>query len=754
MKENRKERLILSVSIAVFLLSLIMLISIGNNPKTTYLATELPSILKETQETKSVTDDVAGHLTYGPYMECRSGNYKIEVYYSSTDDGNYVDVCAELGTVVYAKYDLSEQEEFLSFEVTLEQDVSQLEIRTYYAGIGSMSVDRIVVQKVNKNFEKLRHLLIIIVAVSFLISLLFTKKLYSKKKGTVERSYPIEKVFDVGKIKSGVFSALFLSIIFCVVGPIDLYVSNSSEFWFSFVQILPIIVVTFFICFVLAIALPFLLNEKAFYYIIALEIGVASGLYIQGNYLNNDFGVLDGRTIEWSQYFERGLLSTLVWGICILLPLVLVFLLTQENVHKMFRWWSTIGSAIGVLVAALMIMTAQNLNGNTDFFFSKEGMFQVSDEENIVVFLLDTYDQSFLTETLEQYPEYQEKFKDFTRFTDVVGGGAPTHFGVPALMTGQLCYDNNFYEEYKQEAYSSALIYNDLEEHGFDMRVYSNAEYFSNELVDEEFDNVKRETMQINSYTGMAKTTYKLVLFKYMPQALKQYFWLSSDEFTQYAQSEEHENYVINDVQFYQDMKANGLDLISDSKVFRFYHLFGVHGPYTISENIERVEEGSRMQSCRASLNIVCEYMEMLKNAGAYDNTTILVMADHGAIAFSNVYESPMLMIKKKNTQQDAMGINIAPVTFQEVMPTLASCFLDKNEMREYGNTLFDIPETMKRTRIHVADNTLTRQYSGETNPSGLGVYEIDGFSGDAEAIHYMGDGLEYYNTNLKQNGD
>ena len=49
-----------------------------------------------------------------------------------------------------------------------------------------------------------------------------------------------------------------------------------------------------------------------------------------------------------------------------------------------------------------------------------------------------------------------------------------------------------------------------------------------------------------------------------------------------------------------------------------------------INENAEYVEEATLTQALRGDFKIIKTYIEQLKELGIYDNTTIIVTADHG----------------------------------------------------------------------------------------------------------------------------
>lgn len=85
-----------------------------------------------------------------------------------------------------------------------------------------------------------------------------------------------------------------------IFGPMELYLTNSAEFWFDFSDMLKIsgllTTVVGGVLLIIGLALP----QKGKRWFSAILFIVTLCMYIQGNFLNIDYGVLDGRTIEWS----------------------------------------------------------------------------------------------------------------------------------------------------------------------------------------------------------------------------------------------------------------------------------------------------------------------------------------------------------------------------------------------------------------------------------------------------------------------
>ena len=146
---------------------------------------------------------------------------------------------------------------------------------------------------------------------------------------------------------------------------------------------------------------------------------------------------------------------------------------------------------------------------------------------------------------------------------------------------------------------------------------------------------------------------------------------------------------------------------IEDKNAFKLYHLFGAHPPYTLDENGYLHDNGtSQAQQIEGVFKVVRDYIHAMKEQDLYDKSTILIVADHGAV---DIYQNPMLLIKSENHTQDQLEIRHAPVSFKNILPTLSSAIDGINDEQE--RSLFEIDEEEQVTRYQVASPALVKQY-------------------------------------------
>lgn len=179
-----KKKKIVTVLLTVFVVCIIGVSYVFFSTIKTYSATELPSTLVGDSAEKSISSGNAGYLTYGPYIILEAGVHEIEVHYSSTGEGHYVDICSGSGSVIHDTYSLPETETSLHIRLELDETISMAEIRTFYAGNGTLSVEKIIVYSVGERLPALFDFLTaaMILAVWGILFVLLKKKAKDTQK--------------------------------------------------------------------------------------------------------------------------------------------------------------------------------------------------------------------------------------------------------------------------------------------------------------------------------------------------------------------------------------------------------------------------------------------------------------------------------------------------------------------------------------------------------------------------------------------
>lgn len=509
---------------------------------------------------------------------------------------------------------------------------------------------------------------------------------------------------------------IFLIITYAVFAPSSLFLSNIDEFSISYGKIVPVLLaVSFLLLAAMVITAVLLVKEGWVLRWKTLIFSVALGFYLQSNFLNPALPELNGIAINWEQYVVSGIVSTLVWLLCVI-GLQVAVSFWKERVTQVSKYASWFISAVQVVTLVVLLLTTTDSKGS-NIALLKEDEFTVGSGNNVVIFVLDSLGGAKLEEVLAEDEQIKEKLSDFTFFTNTVSGGAYTSVGMPMFLTG-MEFDSSWknYDDYLQEAWSEVELYDDLKEQNFDIRIFTDGRYLTN-VSEDVITNAMYvgDSYYIEDYMDFAKDMYQFTSFYAMPQLLKQSFWMYSDDITRQIKTtgwekrqDENElavangadNYSFDDVQFYQDfLNAGGLE-VKYVNTYRLYHLFGAHEPYTMNENAEYAIS-DEIRQIKGSMKIVDEYIEELRRLNLYDSSTIIITADHGrGKSVDGIQQNPCLLIKTAQEKHELV-YNDAPIHFRNVMATIAKAFVEN--YTGYGPSVYDIDENSDVERLHTA---------------------------------------------------
>lgn len=526
-----------------------------------------------------------------------------------------------------------------------------------------------------------------------------------------------------GTLWSNVLLALLPGVSFFVFPAFSFYFKSTSDFMFG-----PGSVTLFSLAgLVLFLGLTALIarllpqgKARAVYGAVLFSIGLC--LYVQYNFLNPRFGVLDGTPIDWSKFTVQNWISLLAWVACIAAAVTLA-LLFQQRFLRICRYVSAFLVAIEVVTVLTLAVTTppQKL---TDFNVTTRGMLDVSDE-NIVVFVLDSLDEFIYQDLRATAPELtDEALTDFVSFNNCISGGGPTQYGLPLLLTGQPYADvYQPYNDYLTQAYQNCRLYEDLRQQGYRIGLYTPNTYLHG-APDEWIENTETGRQTFTSPVKFAGCLYKFCAFFTLPQPLKQSVWGFTDQLNRLVTLAGQEEIMYhwsteNDQQFYQRLRADGLSYKAGEKNYRFYHMVGAHA-MDLNENMEMDANSTYEQETRGEFMLIETYIRQLKELGVYDNTTIVITADHG-IRYEEVYAHPMVLVKPKG-HTGPYEESSAPIQFMQFPATVASQFLTDHS--QYGPSYFEVDENSQPDRYQVVHPSIPK-YAGileDDDPDGKAV--------------------------------
>lgn len=740
-KQNMKREYIKQAIICLVALTILALtINIGVpalNKKQVFDGLDFNTRLVDKTEPRSVDGGPRGHLTFGPGTMLMPGDYTLWLYYSTDTDTNYVDICTPDG-VIY-KATLLKGKTVHRIDFTYDKETS-LDCRTLYSGEGHLSVEHMELRRSRKDLQMVQFALDILLLLIFAGYLgYFFAKVEWKKPNTAGQDTEMGMQIPwKTRIKKSVPVALFISFTFFVAGPIGLYLSNTSEFWFSLWQMLPALLLSFVCGTLLALGILSVFPKQWYKRMLVFAFGLGVAIYVEGNFLVQDYGLLNGNAIEWEAFSKWAVIDTLIW-IVISGGMLLLAHFLRRWTEKLVQYGSLFLVAVQAVALVISIVpNTKELTGKSDYLLTTENLSTVSDKENIIVFMLDTFDASYMVDFLNANPDNKEKFTDFIFYPNASTYGAMTHVAVPHVLTNVILRGEVSSANYLKLAYQYTPLYQTLAEHNYDTGIYT-----LSWLIDCISSDKERQSYISNAYEGrphissqaeFLKDWIELTAFRYLPHVLKGNFTLSFNAFNQLKSGTDgHNSYNLNNTEPYIYLQEP-LIFETGKNAFRFYHTNGTHAGSIIFN--ERAEE---VGSTRTTLNmhimgcfyVIDNYIQQLRDEGVYDNSTIIVMADHGGIA---PYGNPLFMIKPKNHEGD-FKVSNAPISYTDLLPTLLD-ILDEDGS-QYGRSIFEIGEDEQRTRYFYRDMKC------DDGVVRVMEYRTDGNAGDPDSWIQVGSALD-----------
>ncbi len=488
---------------------------------------------------------------------------------------------------------------------------------------------------------------------------------------------------------------VFFILTVLIFGPLSLFLSNSEEFWFTLYDVLKVVLFISILSLFLLFLFFSLLTKKAHIFFRKLLLGITLGFFVQARInISYGSGVLDGTEIQWDQYIVYGIIDTFVWIICLVLPFGVAHICKKKKVS---------GIVLGILAVFLIVVQIPGFilqlgnyqpHSNSELFISSTGIFDLGKKDNIIIFILDTMDESYYQDFIQEQPEYTDNLDGFVHYNNTLASGARTPIAVPSMFTGIPFIRSNSYSDYKAKVWSDKNSLNILHNMGYDVRFFSEAVLFSESNI-QYIENFTDGGTSIGSYPLFSKILYKLVMFKLSPHFVKHFFWLDTADFDETIDMTVQNPYKLDDAKFFSDFQEKGFTFNSYDNTVRIYHLRGAHSPYKLSKNGTSSKTATRrdqVAGCFYSINLM---LSKLKESGMYDSSTIIITADHGEI---HVSEHPLFLLKISGATEPYTTSH-APVSLFDLPIFLAKHVNRTLQNQEYGIDMFSLKEDDERER-------------------------------------------------------
>lgn len=523
------------------------------------------------------------------------------------------------------------------------------------------------------------------------------------------------------KYLSGLLLSLVASFMVCFYAPLELFSTNLDEFMFDSSLLVPVIFKTFILVLVVSIALMMLLyiiNEKVYFCGLVVYFVVFLTSYIQGNFMAGKIPVLDGTPVDWSEFTAENIKTVIMWIVVIG---IVYFVIKKFKTKGFYSFVTVISSFLFAILAVslFVVFFSKGADKKTDnnIFIDSTNMLEMSEDENFVILLLDCVDARVMSELMAENPEYENIFEDFTYYTNTMSTYPYTTQSIPFILTGQWYENKESYLDYNIDAYNNSPLFLELESRGYSLDLYEND--LPRIKNTRRFDSILVTDDDETDYDMLAKLELQTTGYAYLPYFMKKLCAYDSSDFKRIRdikhkknEQEEHDDdddddsddvddyEVFSDVDyvFFNNLKEGSITK-KQQKAFKFIHIEGGHSPYRYNEQVELIDNATYKSNVQACLTITDYYLNMLKESGVYDNSVIIVMADHGYEGGKGQgvdRQNPILFVKGRNEAHE-MQRDDAPISFEDLQAAYVK-LLDG----AMGSDIFDYKEGDERERRYL----------------------------------------------------
>lgn len=469
--------------------------------------------------------------------------------------------------------------------------------------------------------------------------------------------------------------------------PSDTMLGNADEFPVGPENVMiPMFVVAIIVAVLIFILLfiCILINQKLFNSIVCLVFGIELATYFQVLFWNGEMVLANESPEKYSERNVFNYTNFIIYYLIVFAPIILYYakLSYKAKFYKLITR-SNLCIAAAIIIAMQSVGTGSSLlsvhgadNEDHVRYLSFEPTTSLSKKRNIIVFVVDRMDGEWMADMEERYPELYDEMDGFTFYHDNLSTYCQTFPAIANLLTGRE-YGREERYLYLTKSFDGRNPLDELRDNGFVSNFLTECPNAFNNIANltSHCDNIKESDYESGiDYFSDSGIVYKMTLLslsKCLPYFMKCLATESIEpDFTNFFVYLKDENgkidiedkmdYTItpgNDMRYYKYINAHPLDADNENKVFNFIHFAGFHDDSREVSELYEGYDGGRVNyytTARGEFEIINNYMEQMKKLGVYDNSTIILLGDHG----KNVYD---ITQNYKLTEPITTGLMIKP---------------------------------------------------------------------------------------------
>ncbi len=477
--------------------------------------------------------------------------------------------------------------------------------------------------------------------------------------------------------------------------------------------------------FLLSISILFLLNiiiyktNKKAYIILNIILYILFFIsYIEGNYLSYALPVLNGETINYSKFIINNYFSIILEISIIVISIILIKKYKIENYLK-YSFYISI-AIFFMLTASLVssLITSDAFTASKNDFYSSAtnaNLNKYSSNNNFIILLLDAVDSASFKNAMDNHPELSASLKDFTYYKDTMSMYPFTLYSIPEILTGINYENEKSYTDYYVDSMKKSTLLKELYNNNYEVNIYETEFYFYDSEALKISNIINSKNML--DYGEYMENQIRYDLFKYLPYYLKKKAKIEKLDFLS-TKVQKDDSFFNDDPKRFNKMINSNTVEYDDKNNFKFIHLTGAHVPFYFDINLNEKPHATYYDEIDGCLSLVNNYINYLKNNNIYDNSIIMIMADHG-FHYDELNEptiagrqNPILFIKGINETHKKMIESDKSISYDD----LSSAYIDLINNKKNKELFSNISTNRKRRYLYYRYESDEHIYEMETN--------------------------------------
>jgi Sulfatase len=456
--------------------------------------------------------------------------------------------------------------------------------------------------------------------------------------------------------------------------PLTLYMGNVGEFTVPFSAILDAYRWPAFLFLVLLGVIGALCKAERFTGYLSVLAVISILLWVQGNLLVWEYGLLDGRSIDWEKGAWRGWTDLGLWSVFLLLVLF-----SGNPVRKLFVHAAVAVFCLQICFSLLFAFRNAEAFSEKSMTVARDNevddIYRFSSRKNVLHILADGFQSDIFEEIFNggDGETLSRALDGFVFFKENMGAFQYTHMSVPAILSGKVYRNQVPQEQFLDEAIGGKTILNAAYRAGYEVdlavppalqRMYAKSQYTNFYLVPSNL-HVTSSEYKVRD----ASKLFDLTLFRVAPHFLKRYVYNNQRWFVQTLLGDKKSGQQFFSHKAFLRHISENMSVDRDAPVYKYLHLMLSHNPMVTTEDCEyagvlpSIRDNIKNQA-RCGLIEVAHLLEKMKELGIYDNATIVLQGDHGT------WVTPMDLEGKSH--EDKNKFIVPPAYVGEALPLMA----------------------------------------------------------------------------------